>query len=268
MSEELVIAKASVGYGGRRVLKRLTLPSVPAGTVVGLLGANGAGKSTLLKLIAGLVRGSGKLNLGSRDLLRLDPATRAQLVGYLPQSLMRPSTLLVYEVLVSALRATRPGLDRATAEHRIDSVLRAVSITDLALKPLASLSGGQRQLAGLAQILVREPRLMLLDEPTSALDLRWQLAALQHVRAQVQRHDAIALVALHDINLALRFCDQLVILGDGLLAAGAPDEVLTPGVLRQAFGVEARVESCSRGRPVVLTDGVAAQAERDRITYP
>ncbi len=263
MSPGLHITDAVAGYGAKRVLDGLTLPPVPPGTVLGLLGANGSGKSTLLKTVAGLLGGSGSLRLDEHDLRRLSPAVRARLVGYLPQTLMRPSSLVVYEVLLSALRATCPELTRAQVERRLENVLRAMSIIGLAFQPLGSLSGGQRQMVGLAQVLVREPRLMLLDEPTSALDLRWQIAVLDRVRREAADRGAVVLIAIHDINLALRFCDRVAVLGGGLIAAGSPADALTPEILRRAFGVAARIEACSHGRPIVLTDGVAAEHGRE-----
>ncbi|EKV30094.1 ABC transporter [Caenispirillum salinarum AK4] len=268
MTEGLHIADIVAGYGRRRVIDGLTLPPVPPGTVVGLIGANGSGKSTLLKTLAGLIGGTGHTRLGDHDLRRLSPALRARLVGYLPQTVMRPSSLAVYEVLLSALRATWPELTRARADQRIEAVLADMAVTDLAMRPLGALSGGQRQMIGLAQVLVRAPRLMLLDEPTSALDLRWQLSVLERVRGEARDRRAIALVAIHDINLALRFCDRVVVLGEGLIAAGPPAEALTPAVLRRAFGVTARIETCSHGRPIVVTDGVAAGAIRDQEDIP
>ena len=110
-------------------------------------------------------------------------------------------------------------------------------------------------MVGLAQVLVRAPRLLLLDEPTSALDLRWQLQVLQAVRQRVQQQGSVGLVAVHDLNLALRFCQRVLVLGGGtVLAQGDPAQVLTPALLRQAYGVQARVERCSQGHLLVLAD--------------
>src|SRR5690606_37434824 len=127
-------------------------------------------------------------------------------------------------------------------------------------RKLTEMSGGQRQMVGLAQVLVRQPQLLLLDEPTSALDLHWQLNVLETVREATRASGAIALVASHDINLALRFCDQLLVLGpSGLLAQGAPAAVLTSALLRDTYDIEGRVESCSKGFPIVLTDRAVAR---------
>ncbi len=117
------------------------------------------------------------------------------------------------------------------------------------------MSGGQRQMVGLAQVLVRQPGLMLLDEPTSALDLHWQLNVLNAVRAATRHNGAIALVASHDLNLALRFCDQVLVLSPGGKATlGLAEQVLTPALLAHTYGIEARIERCSHGHPIVLAD--------------
>lgn len=242
----------SVQYGRHPVLTSLSPAPIPAGSVVGLLGANGAGKSTLLRALAGLQAASGDARLDGEPLLGRGQPDR---VGYLPQSLPQGSPLLAYEAVLSTLRATRPDLSAASAEQRIEAVFDRLGLRDLALRKMAQLSGGQRQMIGLSQVLVRQPRLLLLDEPTSALDLRWQLAVLQTVRSLTVDRSCLALIAIHDINLAARFCDRLLILGNGgLLADAAPTEALTPAVLARAYAVEARVEPCSAGFPVVLAD--------------
>ena len=242
----------SVRYGQRPVLTDLCLPPVAAGSVVGLLGANGAGKSTLLRTLAGLQSATGTATLDGQSLLT---STHHEAVGYLPQSLPQGSPLLAYEAVLSTLRATRPDLSRRAAEQRIETVFDRLGLRDLALRTMAQLSGGQRQMVGLAQVLVRQPRLLLLDEPTSALDLRWQLSVLQTVRSLTVDHGCLALVAIHDINLAARFCDRLLILGDGtVIADGPPASALTPATLSDAYAVSARVERCSLGTPVVLAD--------------
>ena len=180
---------------------------------------------------------------------------RMKNIAYLPQTLPQTSTLVAYELIQSACRAGAEALDGTALNARVEQVFERLGIRHLALRKMREMSGGQRQMIGLAQILVRRPKLLLLDEPTSALDLHWQLNVLQAVREETRNYRAIAFVASHDLNLALRFCDQLLILADGgVLAMGAPGEVLTPDYLRSAYGIEGRVESCSRGYPIVLAD--------------
>ncbi len=248
-----------VGYPGRPVLHNLTLQALPGGTVLGVLGPNGVGKSTLLRILARLLPADGQAHLGALDLLHSPRALHQAQVAYLPQSLPQPSSLRVLEALDVALQAACPHLLRAQREQRVHEVLLRLQLRPLALRPLRELSGGQRQMLGLGQVLLRRAGLLLLDEPTSALDLRWQLLALQTVREEAQQRGAIACVALHDLALAGRHCQHLLLLGpQGIVAQGTPAQVLQPEALRQAYGVRARVEFSSQGEPCVLVDAALA----------
>ena len=261
MTTGLLLQGVSAGYRNRRVIEGLALPLVPPGTLLGLLGQNAAGKSTLMRGIAGLGRTAGTIALDGVSLPGLSAAKRAALVGYLPQSLPPPSPLVAYEAVLSACRSVRADLGAEAAEAAIDRAFSTLGISHLALRRMSELSGGQRQMVGLAQVMVRSPRLLLLDEPTSALDLRWQLSVVEAVRDAVRATGAIGIVAIHDINLAIRACDQVAVLAHGrLLAAGRPAEVVTPAVLAESFGVESRVEACSQGVPVVLVDRALVRA--------
>ncbi|QEA13054.1 ABC transporter ATP-binding protein [Comamonas flocculans] len=268
MNAGLMLQQISTGYARRPVLHDLSLERIAPGTLVALAGPNAVGKSTLLKAIAGLHPVQGRVLLDGIDLARLPPRERLRRVGYLPQALPQASSLVAYEAMLSSLHASRPGLGRSQAEAAIEHTFATLGLKALALRPLNQLSGGQRQMIGLAQVLVRAPRLLLLDEPTSALDLRWQLLVLQAVHALVAQGQTLALMAVHDLNLALRFCQQVVVLGPGrpharMLAAGRPAGVLTPELLRAAYGVQARVERCSRGHPLVLADSALAIPDED-----
>lgn len=156
---------------------------LPPGTLAAVVGANAAGKSTLLKAIAGLRPASGQILFDGEELGQLSLNTRLTRVGYLPQLLPQGTALVVYEAIVSALRASRHDLSSAEAESAVERVFDSLALRPLALRRLDELSGGQRQMVGLAQTMVHDPKLLLLNEPTSALDLRWQLLVLETVRA-------------------------------------------------------------------------------------
>ncbi|WP_341704378.1 ABC transporter ATP-binding protein [Ferrovibrio sp.] len=268
MSSGLLVRGLAAGYRRRRVLGDIDLPALAPGSLAALIGANGAGKSTLLKALGGLLSASGSARLDDAELFAMPHRQRAQMVGYLPQALPQGSSLVAYEAVLSALRAIRDDLPKAAAEYEVAWVFDTLGLTPLAMRRLDELSGGQRQMVGLAQAIVRKPRLMLLDEPTSALDLRWQLTVLQQVRDIAAAAGSIALIALHDINLALRFCDQVVVLGGGqVLAAGPGRTALSPAILRRAFGVDGRIETCSLGFPVVIADRAMA-ASLDNLRSP
>ena len=247
----LLIEQLSVAYGARQVLQQLSLPALPAGSLVALVGPNGAGKSTLLRALAGLERMKGSLSLDGEDVTRMGQAERARRLAYMPQQLPPGIHLGVLESIIAGLRVAGTDNPLGVAFE----ALRRLGIEHLAEQPLGSLSGGQRQLVALAQLLARNPRVLLLDEPTSALDLHYQLRVMDAVRERVQAHRLLAVAVLHDINLAASHADWLVVLNKGrVVASGAPEQVLAPALLAEVYGVAARVERCSQGRLQVLVD--------------
>ena len=258
--EVLAVQQLSAGYGPRRVLRELTLPPILQGDVTALVGPNGAGKSTLLRVLAGLLPAEGKVVFGDRDLLRMTVAERARSVSFMPQALPQRVALTVLEGVIAALRTVPPtnGVpgrgDRVT--RQAIAVLERMGIVDLAHEPLDHLSGGQRQLASLAQSIVLDPAILLLDEPTSALDLRHQLIVLDLVR-QFAAGGRIVVLVVHDLSLAARWSEHVIVLDKGHLeSAGSPHDALTPSLLARVYGVTARVEPCTQGRLQVLVDGV------------
>ncbi|MFJ4260272.1 ABC transporter ATP-binding protein [Pseudomonas monteilii] len=251
----LLIEGVSVAYGARQILHGVSLPALPAGSLVALVGPNGAGKSTLLRALAGLERMRGGLSLDGQDVTRLGFAERSRRLAYMPQQLPPGIALGVLESIVAALRVS--GSDDLLGSAY--EALRQLGIEGLAERSLDSLSGGQRQLVALAQLMARNPQVLLLDEPTSALDLHYQLRVMGAVRERVQAHRLLAVAVLHDINLAASHADWLVVLREGrVVACGAPGDVLQPGLLAEVYGVEARVEACSQGRLQVLVDRALA----------
>lgn len=255
----LHLRKLDIGYRRHRVFERLSLPAIPQGCLVAVVGPNAVGKSTLLKSIAGLLPVTGRIELNGQDLMALSPVMRIHRLGYLPQPLPQAVPLVAYETVFSACRAARGDWSVAETEQAIERVFDTLGVRALALRRLSEMSGGQRQMVALAQVLVRQTQLMLLDEPTSALDLHWQLNVLNAVRDATRESGAIALVASHDLNLALRFCDQVLVLAPGGDAVmGAPGDILTPDLLARTYGIKARIEHCSQGYPIVLADRPSA----------
>lgn len=252
----LVVENISIAYGKRRVVHGVSLPALPRGSVTALIGPNGAGKSTLLRAIAGLERFTGSVSLDGQVLDKQSATERAKRMTYMPQQLPPGIALSVMESVVAALRVVEGGPRSSSACIELAfHALERVGITDLADRLLNRLSGGQRQLVALAQLIARRPDVLLLDEPTSALDLHYQLKVMDCVRDMVREHNLIALIVLHDINLAARHADRLVVLRQGsLVADGAPSQILKPGLLADVYGVHARVEACSMGHLQVQVD--------------
>jgi iron complex transport system ATP-binding protein len=263
----LSIHDLSVRYGKRSVLDSLGARPLPRGEITALLGPNGSGKSTLLRALAGLTRAqAGTLALDGEALALSASGARSHSVVYLPQALPAGVRLQVLESVLVAHRATRQpsyGAHRSTQEDLMHAHGVLLGIESLATRLLDELSGGQRQLVGIAQALVRDPQVLLLDEPLSALDLNHQFHVMRTLRSETVHRNMVTVVVLHDINTALRSCDKAMLLHGGrIVGFGAPAEVVTQARLEQVFGVVARIEPCSQGHFQVLIDDLA---DRSRI---
>ena len=242
----------AAGYGRKTVISGVTTPAFAAGEIIAVIGPNAAGKSTLFKRIAGLISGAGTVEVA--DAKR---ANRA--LSYMPQDTSANAVLTVYESILLA-RKQGSGWGVEDGELRaIDTVIEALGIRPIAFRNLGELSGGQRQLVSIAQSLVREPEILLMDEPTSALDLHRQVEVLGFMQQTARARGMIVLIALHDLNQALRFADKALVLADGRMQACGPSaEVITPRMLRDIYRVDARIEKCTRDFDHVIVDGVAA----------
>lgn len=175
----LSVKGLSAGYGRKTVLRSIDVDALEPGTVTAFLGQNGAGKSTLLRSLAGLHKAEGNFALFDADITRQSAAQRARQITYMPQSLPHSVALTVLEATIGALRASSRDPD---AVKRSLAVLDRLGIQSLAMSQLDSLSGRQRQLASLAQALVRKPQVLLLDEPTSALDVAHQIRVMRTIK--------------------------------------------------------------------------------------
>jgi iron complex transport system ATP-binding protein len=257
---DLSISGVDAGYGGQPIISGFSLPPLTAGEVVSVVGPNGAGKSTLLRSLAGLIPAHGSIRLDEAELTRLSLADRAKRVTYMPQTLPQGVALTVLETVVASIRATplRGAVyTDAQAAERAYEVLQRINAETLAGQRLDRLSGGQKQLAGLAQALAREPRLLLLDEPTSALDLHYQLRVLDLAREAAAERGMTVMIVLHDLQAAARVSDRIAVMAKGrLVAFGTPDEAITPDILAEVYRVSARVQRCDRGALQVMIDDV------------
>lgn len=252
----LNIANLTAGYGNRKVLNSISLDPIPSGMVTALVGPNAAGKSTLLRAIAGLIPTTGSISLGDLNLQKLKHIDRAKHVTFMPQSMPFGVSLSVLEVVMSAIKASplSEGSDTTSVDERALRVLERIGIGDIALRALDQLSGGQRQMVSLAQVIARNPKLLLLDEPTSALDLRHQVQVMQLVHDLAQEGRAVVVV-MHDLSLAARWAQHLVVFSEGhAVAQGSPEEAITEPLLEEVYGVKARVERCSQNRITVIVD--------------
>ena len=253
----------ATGYHGARVSTGLDLTIKP-GSFTALVGANGSGKSTLLSTLARILPAQGgRVLLDDRDAHRINRKAFARTVGMLPQHPSAPEGITVAEL---AARGRYPhrglfgGFGAADAAA-VDEALARTGMTDLADHPIGELSGGQRQRVWIAMALAQQPRILMLDEPTSFLDLTHQLEVLELLAAS-QREGTTVVTVLHDLTLAARFADTVVVMHEGkLVAEGAPAEVLTRETLRAAFDLDAIVvDDPLTGTPLVVPKPGAVRA--------
>ena len=242
MSGRLDLDAIHLAYGARAVLDGVSL-SFRGGEVTAVIGPNGAGKSSLLLCAAGLIRPQGgEARLDGRPMLDLAPRQRAQAVAYLPQV-----TEIAWPITVRALvglgRLPHHGVwgesdaDRTAIEHAI----QAAGVEALADRQVATLSGGERARVLVARGLAGAPRFLLADEPTAGLDPGHALDMADLFRAQAKLGVGVV-VTLHDLSLAARAADRIVILAGGkVLADGAPEDALSEAAIATAYGVRARV---------------------------
>ncbi len=237
------VENVSFSYGRLQVLKDVTM-NAKEGEIVCLLGPNGAGKSTLLKCILGALKPQrGRIIINGDDISNIDSIELAKLIGYVPQVIEQTFPLTVFEVILTGRLPHLSWTPRQSDLEAVRTAMRLLGIENLAWKNLSELSGGQRQKVLLAMALAKEPSILLLDEPTSNLDLNSQLEVMDVIRDVVE-DGKTAIVALHDLNLALRYADRVVVMKDGrVIADGKPAEVLEEDVIEGVYGVKAIVKN-------------------------
>lgn len=250
MVATLQLNDVGVRYGKREVLSGITTPTLKGGEVTAVIGPNAAGKSSLFRRIAGLLGGPGDITIDG------DRQRRASRVCYMPQDTSVNTVLTVYE---SILLARKQGTDARVSDHdleAVDDVIASLRVESIAFKGLSELSGGQRQLVSLAQTLVRDPEILLLDEPTSALDLHRQVEVLSLIQGLARQRQMCVILAIHDLNQVLRVADRVMVIDGGtMIMCGSAEAVITPGLLRDIYKVEGRIERCSRRCCQVIIDG-------------
>jgi iron complex transport system ATP-binding protein len=243
VSAGLTIASVSVERGGRAVLSDISL-AVPPGAVAAVIGPNGSGKSTLAMAALGLIPlAHGRIDLGGREVNSLDAAERARRVAYVPQRSGLIAPLPVAAVVAQGRfahgAATWPRLAESTRQA-VAAALAAVDASHLAARPFSELSGGECQRVLIARALATGAEVLVLDEPTSALDIGHRLALLALIRRLAADGKAV-LIALHDLDEVTRIADRVLLLHEGrALARGSAAEVVAPGPVREAYGVDLR----------------------------
>lgn len=217
--------------------------------ITALIGPNAAGKSTLLKCMAGVLDPEGTLMIDGNDVKDLRKEELIKSRSYLPQDSKTNACLSVFETLLLGMVHS---LSWKVSEEKIEAVtnvMKYMGIEDLAMKNINELSGGQKQMVFIAQSLIRNPRLLLMDEPTNGLDLQHQLELFEFIQKITKEREMTTIIALHDLNLAARYADNVVVMSKGKIhASGSPSSVLTQKNIQSVYNVNANIS--------VDTDGI------------
>lgn len=246
---KIEINHLSQAYGKHKVLDNINLIA-ESGKVTALLGPNGSGKSTLIKTIADILPiNSGQILVDGDDITNIPKSDRAKMLGYVPQYFHYTSFTTVLDTV---LVGRRPYMSWSVTESdllAVDKAMSTMHIEDLSGRFVNELSGGQRQRVFIARALAQDPDFYLFDEPTSSLDLRHQLETLSVMQNVVHENNSGIIIALHDLNLALRYADSVVLLKDGqIYDIGAPIDVLTTKAVADVYGVLSTVVDTDNGR--------------------
>ncbi|MBD3847258.1 ABC transporter ATP-binding protein [Bosea sp. SSUT16] len=252
----LAIRDLSFRYGAAPVLERLSTGALPRGEFTALVGPNGAGKSTLFRCAAGLLKPQlGSATLDGADLAPLTSRERARKIFYLSQDTQARVALSVFDIILLARKSLHRGFALAASAddmRAVEAVIAELGLGPFASRDIGTLSGGQRQLAAIGQALVREPDVLLLDEPTSALDVRRQLDVMATIREATRRRHIVTITAIHDLSLAARFADRVLVMNEGRIAqAGPPAEVLAHSAVSETYAVGVHLERSARGTLLV-----------------
>ncbi|MDD3433834.1 MAG: ABC transporter ATP-binding protein [Tepidiphilus sp.] len=239
MSLALEFSGVSLRLSGRAVLRGIDWRG-ESGRLIGLVGPNGAGKSMWLRTAAGVLSPQqGEVRWWGEPLARVPRTRWPSVIAYCPQRFALHLPLRALDCVALGLPAGR--IRTASERERCLAALEKVDAADLAERPVTELSGGQQQRVALARAFAQEATMLLADEPLAALDPRHALETLALLRREAHEAGRLVVVALHELTLAARFCDEVLLLHEGrCLAAGAPLEVLDEARLREVYGLRAR----------------------------
>ncbi|MFD4182795.1 ABC transporter ATP-binding protein [Rhodococcus sp. NPDC058514] len=249
----------TVGYGDRIIVDGLDL-EIPTGVVTTVIGPNGCGKSTLLRSLGRLLKPkSGQVLLDGKAISTLKTKDVARTLGMLPQAPVAPEGLTVADLVARGRHPHQSWIRQWSAddEGEVARALALTGVSELADRPVDQLSGGQRQRAWISMALAQGTDILLLDEPTTYLDLAHSIEVLDLVDRMHEELGRTVVMVLHDLNLAIRYSDRLIVMSEGaVVASGTPSEVISAELLLEVFGLEARViEDPVSDRPLIVPIG-------------
>lgn len=243
MSNPIIVAdQLSVSIAGTSILEKLSF-SLEAGQLTGIIGPNGSGKTTLLRTISGILDYTGKLSILGKPIKNWDRKALARDLSVLPQNPVIGFDFKVWDYVMMGRLPHKGWLEHESKDDRqkVDQVLDALDLKGFTDRAIPSLSGGERQRVLLAQALAQDTSVLLLDEPTSHLDIYHQFDLLRRIRQLVDQGKSV-IVVFHDLTMAARFTDELLVLKDGCLEShGKTSEILTEKLIYDVFRMSAQL---------------------------
>ena len=237
-------------YGKNEVIKGLSFES-EENTVISILGPNGTGKTTFLKCICGVHRpSSGEILVDGTDIAQLSARELAKKIAFVPQS-VPPSRMSVFDTI---LVGRKPYIEWGATKNdlkKVSDVIDALGMSDLALKYMNEISGGEFQKAQIARAIVQEPSVLILDEPTNNLDISNQHRTMHMIMDIVRERGMCTIMTMHDINLAVHYSDKLMFLKDGKILAYGGMEIVTEELIKEVYGIESEIVY-HKGVPLVV----------------
>jgi iron complex transport system ATP-binding protein len=249
---KLTVDDLSFNYGSISILNDVNF-TVGQGEMLSLVGPNGSGKSTLLKCLNGILKTShNTVLLDDKCISKINLKEMSKIVGYVPQSSNSTFPFTVFDIV---LMGRKPYINWRLSEKDneiVGQILDFLGIGNLAMRHFTELSGGEQQKVVIARALAQQPQLLLLDEPTSSLDIKYQLEILCILQELAQTEHCSVIVSMHDLNLASRFCDKMIMLKKGqIFAAGSPEMVLTEKNIEAVYDIKAQVTSSLLNKPQI-----------------
>lgn len=249
---KLSINKLSFNYAATQILNEVDF-DVELGEVLSIVGPNGSGKSTLLKCINRILKTKrNTILIDGQDTSKLNLKQLSMLMGYVPQTSTSSFPFTVFDIV---LMGRKPYIHWNISDRDneiVAEMLDFLDISHLAMRHFNELSGGEQQKVIIARALAQQPQLLLLDEPTSSLDIKHQLEILCMLKSLTQNKERSVIVSMHDLNLASRFSDRMLMLKKGsVYAVGTPEEVLTEENLKVVYGIKASVSLSIIGKPQI-----------------
>ena len=252
VNAKLEIKKLSYCYTGERVLTNISF-IVPPAHLFSIVGPNGTGKTTLIKCLNLILKPeTGKILLEGQNINLLHRRLLAKRIGYVPQKVNMNLPVTVFDMVMMGRRPYQKWKFNAAEYDKVWLILRLLNLKQFALKAVAELSGGQQQKVNIACALAQEPDILLLDEPTSNLDISHQLAVMELLKSLTRTTGLTVVTAIHDLNIAARFSDTILMLKSGSIQwCSPPKTAMTPDNIRTLYGIDAKIFN-HNGSPYIV----------------